>query len=1488
MKNWKKNVNINTNQDEEDFFDENEVNDKDKRRIILYIVIIVVLLLLLITSCSSGLIGKIGNIFKNEGNYIIDKDHNDLEEVLNQDLKFDSDTFEISETDSNFKLSFSYENINPGSYSCTTSDASVATCFVSDGYVIINPKNKGEVSVLLQTTTNGKIYKATAKLNIVEGNRKISITSSTGTIYLGSSKVKNVTYSLVGLTGVVNVSSSDESVATASANNGVLKITGLKAGSAEITLSLEMNGRTYTATYNVVVKDGTNPNAITNKNPNKGHSSSNKDKDKDKDKDDNKPVNPDKPSENNSVSTIDSIISSKGVFTSIGNNYYLGVGPWTFTTDINVVPTNKNSTITYTYKRADKDNYEIVDIKNDLRLKMGDNILIIKVTSPDKTSTTTYTVTINRAYSSKDYLKDISINGVTINGFDKNKLSYEVDLDNKASIINFKATPWSNKASVKYVFNGTEVKDINSLNKLQLLTGPNSMKIYVTDKENNTRVYSVMLNRVRGQEELDTNSYLKDLVIKNSEDLLIPFDFNSHIFNYNIAVTNNVNSINIDAIPSSNSNDVVVKYKFNGEEHITKNIKDINLEVGNNEVKVIVSLNGSVKTYTLNINRATVNNSTSLKDLTVEGFNIEPEFASDTLEYSLTVPNNTNNVLVKGTSNGNGTVTYNGSLDGTIPLIDGYNKVLVKVSDGDKDRTYTINIYKESPTVSSDTSIKSVIATVNGRDKDITDTFMLEVDNDIDNVLLNVKPNDTNATVTYNGNANGLINLEVGVNKVIVSVKASDGTIRDYEVTITRKKPTINPENPTIEEIVINNISRNIASGSTTVVIDRLDPVKIDPINDENVDIIYTYNGKTYTTTTDLNSDINKTIHNGNNIVLVTVSSKEDSSKFNTYTVNLIKDNNYVDIDVTDYTLDASDATGLNYNLNISYNEDNLELKINPKDKDYTNITYILNDEEINLSDLNSKLTDYNNTLEIKVDSKDFEISRTYKVIINKPTRKLEITNDIEECYLDNENVCIIDFVIKETKDGENFYIVSEDIENINISSDNDKLSLEKIDFNDDGVGSVKLNPNKDMAIGDVIVTLTYNNLDLEKTISFKVHDNYELYTKLNSYTIPTTGKDIILYSINKPIFTGEVVSEFTNNQLVIMDKEDSSTRIVVTVKEGDVTIAYNPSSSEIGPTSLPIRITASNPGNALIYVEGFVKGSPVNSGFYINLTITQKYIVNLYANGGYFDINNKDKEDSLIRSFTVDNGDTLKLMDYEPFKSADTTNCKYFEFLGYSENKDNTVAEYTSDLTITKNLDLYAIYSTKTVNSEDKEFSTIWIDPEIFKNKDTNNNLIYPGAVGYYRLNFTNKTGSDIKITGLTLKEDTVCIENMGCLNMGYIIKYHDGTNYNYYVGNNIGHSEDDAVYKNDNYYILNSETKTKRNTKKFDLSSDNIIIPYTTEPTSGITLELSWKWIDTDNALDTEIGKKANLSNEENVTDKYQFSLAIHYKNVSNCPLG
>ena len=338
------------------------MNDNDNKshrlRNIIMIIIIIIIILLLITCCTSSAFGRIGSMFNNESHINIDEDDGDKETILNGDLKFDGDLLKLYLSDKIGHLSFSYKNINPQKFTCYIKDASIATCYVKNGYVVVMPKKVGKSVLVLETLTNGKKYQATSSLEIDSANKYIKLERNNGTIDLYGSKTLYVPYTLVRLTGDVFVKVDNDDVISATLKDGVIRITGKKKGRAKVTITVKDHDKTYTETFEVTVTDST---------PSKSHSTKDSD------------------------ATLKNLSSKNGKidFHKEQNKYDITVPNSTSKFSLEATPSSSKAKVTYEF------NGEIVDSLEDLELKEGKNKLKVTVTAEDG-STNTYEVTIER------------------------------------------------------------------------------------------------------------------------------------------------------------------------------------------------------------------------------------------------------------------------------------------------------------------------------------------------------------------------------------------------------------------------------------------------------------------------------------------------------------------------------------------------------------------------------------------------------------------------------------------------------------------------------------------------------------------------------------------------------------------------------------------------------------------------------------------------------------------------------------------------------------------------------------------------------------------------------------------------------------------------------------------------------------------------------------------------------------------------------------
>ncbi len=551
--------------------------EKQKKRKIIIRIIIIILLLLLITCCTSKFWGTIGDLFKNHGHWTVDPDTNDKTIITNEELKFDTTLLQISLSDTKPKLSFTYTKIIPEGFTCTTSDAEIATCYVADGYVVINPKKTGSVTVTLQTETNGKIYRATANVQITDATKGIHLASKFGTMNLIHNNRMNISYTLSGLPDDVKVSSSDDSIAVVSKKaNGLIEVVGLKTGKVTITLEVTYNGKTYQESYTLTItkEQTTNP-----ENPDQP----------------NVPTPPIVEPEKDSNTTLKEITVNGNLingFNSSNYDYSIGVDENTNLINIDAIAaSSKARNIKYTYCYQDKCK-EVSSLK-DLKLEKGDNVITVTVTAEDGTIGKPYTITINKASSKNNQLSDIKIlspDGLSLNKpFSPEDTNYTITVPATVDKITLQEEVSDSRSKVKYFVNGKEA----DLTDIGLISGETTkVEIQVTSEDGITRTYTVNVYR-----ESSDNNFLSNITSSFGHTLNETFDKTKN--DYTMTVDYNTPVVSLDAIKEDSTSSITCK--LNGKD---ADLSNLILDGTDNKVEIIVtSESGKVNTYVVDIHR---------------------------------------------------------------------------------------------------------------------------------------------------------------------------------------------------------------------------------------------------------------------------------------------------------------------------------------------------------------------------------------------------------------------------------------------------------------------------------------------------------------------------------------------------------------------------------------------------------------------------------------------------------------------------------------------------------------------------------------------------------------------------------------------------------------------------------------------------------------------------------------------------------------------
>lgn len=205
-----------------------------------------------------------------------------------------------------------------------------------------------------------------------------------------------------------------------------------------------------------------------------------------------------------------------------------------------------------------------------------------------------------------------------------------------------------------------------------------------------------------------------------------------------------------------------------------------------NQKTTIWSLQDGARSTSIDVEIFKANDNSNLKELEIEGVEIEPSFSADITSYEAEVDYDKEEIVINATCMGDNCSISN---TGNKKLQVGENRfeIVVTAEDGSKKK---YNLFVNRKGASSDTSLSSLkIKDSNGNNisfgfKSDKHDYDITVDNDVLFVEFDVACNGINCEVLDVGTKK----LDVGKNSVIVKVVAEDGTISEYNVNIVREK----------------------------------------------------------------------------------------------------------------------------------------------------------------------------------------------------------------------------------------------------------------------------------------------------------------------------------------------------------------------------------------------------------------------------------------------------------------------------------------------------------------------------------------------------------------------------------------------------------------------------------------------------------------------------------------------------------------------------
>ena len=273
---------------------------------------------------------------------------------------------------------------------------------------------------------------------------------------------------------------------------------------------------------------------------------------------------------------------------------------------------------------------------------------------------------------------------------------------------------------------------------------------------------------------------------------------------YTASVSNDVASLTLTPVASDTNATLTVNGNAvtSGQASVA-----ISLGVGDNVITIEVTAEdgNTTRTYRVTVTRAPpTGTDATLSGLSLGAGTLAPTFDPLTTTYTASVSNDVASLaLTPAASDTNATLTVNGDAvtsgqaSVAIALEVGDNVITIEVTaeDGNATRTYRVTVTR-APPPGTDATLSGLSlgagALAPAFDPLIT-AYTASVSNDVASLTLTPAANDTDATLTVNGNAvtsgqaSPAIALEVGDNVITIEVTAEDGNAtRTYRVTVTR------------------------------------------------------------------------------------------------------------------------------------------------------------------------------------------------------------------------------------------------------------------------------------------------------------------------------------------------------------------------------------------------------------------------------------------------------------------------------------------------------------------------------------------------------------------------------------------------------------------------------------------------------------------------------------------------------------------------------
>ena len=811
-----------------------------------------------------------------------------------------------------------------------------------------------------------------------------------------------------------------------------------------------------------------------------------------------------------------------------------------------------------------------------IKLKTGDNKIIITVTAHDTSVVKNYIINVRREKNSDNKVKSIKVSGVTptLNADG----TYSVTLPNNKTSL----TPSDVDVTV------SEDALIEKSPAISLTTKNDNIYTFkVTAENGNEKIYTIKVTRTKSNDTsikkvtltIGTDSSRYCLLTDNKCKIGVPSDTTK------FSLSSEINSESV--ITPANGTEFTMSS--------TERVKDITLTV--------TAEDGTQNEYTVTVEREKSSNN-NLSDIKVDNVSVSG-FNKDKLIYNLTVPGATDSVSVSAVVEDTGKATITTDLSNKFNLNFGSNQIdiIVTAENGDL-KTYTLFIERSKRVNAYLKDLKINDKTIIGFNKSKTIYDLGEVDYNTTALKVEGIAEDELATVL----GNGLINLSTGSNTITLTVKAHDTSVSEiYKITVKRK---LNDDTgiqgitlagvPAVKDGLNYKVTvpNNVTKADKSNLIVTVNNPKVE--TDKKAE--YIFNDTELLTTSDNEINILVTAEDGSvrAYTLIVTREKSDVALLSNLTVtngsflpsfssNVFEYEVTVPVDVTEFNVTAtklepnSKVTSGEGHYNISTSEKQIEVTVVSEDETKSN-TYILNikrtKSSINtLSDItvsegtltpefNSNITSYTVNVDGNISSIDVSATLTDSratIISGTGIHSLNVGDNNIVIRVESESGSILDYninVIRAKKNINDLSMIKVDGKEIeNFSSDTLEYDLGDVNYSKTKINveavlkdvdsSVKGDGEISLKTGDneIVLTVIAQNGE-EKTYKLHVNriknDNANLsLLSVMGYTLtPDFDKDTLYYEITveeeKSILTKEEVTAVAEDKNASISKQDN------------------------------------------------------------------------------------------------------------------------------------------------------------------------------------------------------------------------------------------------------------------------------------------------------------------------------------------------------------